>query len=191
MYPEKTTKAMFKELASKFRSCGDTSVYVQGWPRLKKVAKAIGYKSVEDKVDVYIAIKDFLSNGGTMAQILRMCPVADSISARLPNGKVKKFKKPKPIKPRKSCPEYGSLQDFLDTKEGKEAWGAVRYEALKKSNGCCSCCGRSPSKHGVVLHVDHIKPKSLYPELAFDVDNLQVLCGECNIGKSNRDEIRW
>lgn len=69
-------------------------------------------------------------------------------------------------------------------------WQRVRYFALKESNGCCSLCGRSP-RDGVKLHVDHIKPKSKYPELKYEVSNLQVLCCDCNMGKSNKDETDW
>lgn len=39
---------------------------------------------------------------------------------------------------------------------------------------------------GFDLQVDHIKPKSLYPKLALDFDNLQILCYECNNIKSNQ-----
>jgi hypothetical protein len=35
------------------------------------------------------------------------------------------------------------------------------------------------------LHVDHIKPVSKYPELKLEFDNLQILCENCNLGKSN------
>lgn len=72
-----------------------------------------------------------------------------------------------------------------------QAWRKVRYEVLRNSNGCCSLCGKSYFKHGVVLHVDHIKPRSLFPELSLDMDNLQVLCEECNLGKNNYDETSW
>ena len=41
------------------------------------------------------------------------------------------------------------------------------------------------------IHVDHIKPRSKYPELELDINNLQVLCEDCNIGKSNIDETDW
>lgn len=76
--------------------------------------------------------------------------------------------------------------DFYETRE----WRELRYQALKANNGACQCCGRSPA-HGVVLHVDHIKPKSKFPHLAFDPTNLQVLCADCNIGKSNKDTTDW
>lgn len=71
------------------------------------------------------------------------------------------------------------------------AWRALRFDVLKESNGCCCLCGRSHRAHGVEIHVDHIKPKSLYPELALTKSNLQCLCKDCNLGKSNRDDTDW
>ena len=70
-------------------------------------------------------------------------------------------------------------------------WRKVRYEALKRSCGRCECCGNTAKSSGEPLHVDHIKPKSLYPELEFELLNLQVLCADCNIGKGNWDETNW
>jgi len=70
-------------------------------------------------------------------------------------------------------------------------WQEVRYQALKKHGRRCLVCGRNPRDHGIAIHVDHIKPRSLFPELALDIDNLQVLCEDCNLGKSNRDSIDW
>lgn len=69
-------------------------------------------------------------------------------------------------------------------------WKAVRYGALKAAGGKCQCCGNS-AKDGAALHVDHIKPVSKCPELAYELDNLQVLCADCNIGKLDRDETDW
>jgi len=46
-------------------------------------------------------------------------------------------------------------------------------------------CSRTDG--GTRYHVDHIKPKSKYPDLAYDKTNLQVLCEECNIGKGARE----
>ena len=63
-------------------------------------------------------------------------------------------------------------------------WRRIRMVAIQKYGARCQCCGRS-AKDGIIIHVDHIKPISKYPELAFDVDNLQILCEECNQGKSN------
>lgn len=69
-------------------------------------------------------------------------------------------------------------------------WREIRYRRLKESDGKCGCCGRG-RKEGAVLHVDHIKPRSKYPELELVYENTQVLCDDCNLGKSNRDETDW
>lgn len=73
-----------------------------------------------------------------------------------------------------------SGKDFLNSYE----WKHLRFVKLSTSNRKCECCNRG-AKQGVTLNVDHIKPRKLYPELALDLDNLQILCGECNAGKSN------
>jgi hypothetical protein len=70
------------------------------------------------------------------------------------------------------------------------AWQTLRYLALKLNSGRCECCGARASD-GVRLHVDHIKPRSAYPELALSIDNLQVLCEDCNVGKSDWDVTDW
>ena len=69
-------------------------------------------------------------------------------------------------------------------------WRRLRYEVLAESDGRCECCGRS-REHGVILHVDHIKPRSKHPHLALEKTNCQCLCEDCNLGKSNRDERDW
>lgn len=52
-------------------------------------------------------------------------------------------------------------------------------------------CGRSKKEHGIVIHVDHIQPRSKRPELALCFENLQLLCADCNLGKSNTDNTDW
>ena len=47
---------------------------------------------------------------------------------------------------------------------------------------CCLKCGKTP-KDGIVIHVDHIKPRSVYPKLALKLSNLQPLCEKCNKAK--------
>ena len=86
----------------------------------------------------------------------------------------------KPEKPKKR--RFEQTDDFLRSYE----WRKVRYIALQKNGRRCQCCGSSPET-GATLNVDHIKPRKYYPDLALDVDNLQVLCGECNHGKGNWD----
>ena len=91
---------------------------------------------------------------------------------------------PAPKKPKKKRQKHRN--GFYKSQE----WACARYEALKRSSGCCELCGRS-SKEGVILNVDHIKPLHKYPQLALDQNNLQVLCGLCNKGKWGGDETDW
>ena len=72
-----------------------------------------------------------------------------------------------------------------------DSWRELRFVALKRADGCCALCGRSNRMHGVVLHVDHIKPRSRFPHLSLVASNLQVLCEDCNLGKGNRDTTDW
>lgn len=92
--------------------------------------------------------------------------------------------KHKPIieKPKKKKRRRGKSNDFYSSKE----WLTVRYAALLQRGRKCQCCGATPPS--VRLHVDHIKPRSKYPKLELDINNLQVLCESCNLGKSNTDE---
>lgn len=69
-------------------------------------------------------------------------------------------------------------------------WSRLRYSVLVDRGNSCECCGRSP-KNGVVIHVDHVKPRSIFPEYALSKENLQVLCDQCNIAKSNTDQTDW
>lgn len=69
-------------------------------------------------------------------------------------------------------------------------WKAMRYEALRLHGAQCQCCGASPGS-GVVLNVDHIKPLRAFWALRLDLNNLQVLCGDCNQGKGARHDDDW
>ncbi|WP_375408540.1 HNH endonuclease [uncultured Methylobacterium sp.] len=71
-----------------------------------------------------------------------------------------------------------------------DAWRTLRYQALRRSSGACECCGTGPSP-GRPLHVDHIKSRSRFPNLALDLSNLQVLCADCNLGKGAVDQTDW
>jgi len=70
------------------------------------------------------------------------------------------------------------------------AWRKLRMEVLIARGRRCECCGARPDD-GVRIHVDHIKPRRLYPELAMVRSNLQILCEACNHGKGNWDETDW
>ena len=75
-------------------------------------------------------------------------------------------------------------------------WKLRRYSVLHKNserNGgvaCCDACGRAATRDNP-LHVDHILPRSRYPHLELELSNLQVLCRDCNMGKSDRYSTDW
>jgi 5-methylcytosine-specific restriction endonuclease McrA len=76
--------------------------------------------------------------------------------------------------------------EFLQSYE----WRKLRMQALKKYGAKCMCCGATPAT-GAVMNVDHIKPRKLFPSMALDINNLQILCHECNHGKGNWDQTDW
>jgi thymidylate synthase (FAD) len=65
---------------------------------------------------------------------------------------------------------------------------SIRAELLKKANYSCSICSSSKN-----LELHHIKPVYSHPELAYEKDNLQVLCKNCHdkIHKINGDTKVW
>ena len=89
------------------------------------------------------------------------------------------------IQESRTKPKEVIAKDFYSS----QSWRAARFQALKKSGGRCVLCGSPPGKYS--LHVDHIKPRSLYPSRALDPDNLQCLCRDCNLGRSNKDATDW
>lgn len=61
---------------------------------------------------------------------------------------------------------------------------SIRIKVLARDKFKCVYCGRSPAINaGTLLHIDHIVPFSLGGTNT--LDNLQTLCEECNLGKSN------
>lgn len=64
---------------------------------------------------------------------------------------------------------------------------SVRLKVLSRDNFCCVFCGRSPATDfGVKLHLDHIKPFSQGGKST--EENLQTLCQDCNLGKSDKTD---
>jgi 5-methylcytosine-specific restriction endonuclease McrA len=100
--------------------------------------------------------------------------------------KVKRVAKTKPFKQFKKNKNVAT-NSFYDS----DAWKALRYKALAHNGAACQCCGRTYKEHKVVIHVDHIKPRSKFPELELELSNLQILCADCNLGKSNKGSIDW
>lgn len=81
-------------------------------------------------------------------------------------------------------------------------WKQWRAHQLERQNWQCTCC-LQVMKLGQTIFlangdfklqpnhptVDHVLPKSLFPELALDKQNLIMLCWTCNEKKGNRVAI--
>lgn len=126
--------------------------------------------------------------------------ILKSYSQKIPKTKAKKHDavfqligdKSEPLKnkpKKKRAPSHSSKKSFYASWE----WAQLRYEALQLHGKQCMCCGWTPApgKDGH-LCVDHIKPRSKFPELELDLGNMQILCSLCNRGKSNihQDDFR-
>lgn len=75
------------------------------------------------------------------------------------------------------------IKGFYDS----DNWQYLRKLTLDTYGCVCMKCHAKNTE----MHVDHIKPRSKYPELELDKDNLQVLCKSCNMEKSNNNEIDY
>lgn len=64
--------------------------------------------------------------------------------------------------------------------ERSPEWKRVREEFWSHNERVCSVCG------GEADQIDHIKPKSRYPELALEMSNLRPICWPCNREKATR-----
>lgn len=64
-------------------------------------------------------------------------------------------------------------------------WKILRQKVMLTRKQECVKCGSK-----ICLQVDHIKPRSKYPELALEITNLQILCQGCNYIKGT-DETDW
>jgi 5-methylcytosine-specific restriction protein A len=61
-------------------------------------------------------------------------------------------------------------------------WRLIREKVIKKQGKVCQEC-RQTIRNVFDITVDHIRPRSIYPEDALNLDNLRVLCRSCNSKK--------
>ena len=82
---------------------------------------------------------------------------------------------------------------LVETKKNKgnrnPRWNGGGYHFCRmacfiRDNYICQVCGfRDPE----IMEMDHIKPKSKYPELLNSLENLMTLCPNCHRRKTKRD----
>jgi hypothetical protein len=157
-----TRNTALKRYAKKVRQAGHTVVGGSNGGGWVKLALAIGVVC-ENKRDARRALHERF-------------PLEGVVHPKTPR---------KPLQ-EKPCAPAVTGDDFLRTYE----WRRLRMQALTKYGARCQCCGATPAT-GAIMNVDHIKPRRLFPELALDLENLQVLCDACNHGKGNWDMTDW
>lgn len=92
----------------------------------------------------------------------------------------KRAKNPTAPKPKRFSPSPNARKTFYASWE----WKKVRMQALERDGHRCGSCGAAP-KDGIRIVVDHIKPLGKFWDLRLSLDNLQVLCDDCNRGKGD------
>lgn len=75
-----------------------------------------------------------------------------------------------------------STAGYLRAQERQKMTADLRYQVLKRDNFRCRSCGATAESE--TLHVDHIHPVAKGGRT--EMENLQVLCQTCNLGKSDR-----
>lgn len=78
--------------------------------------------------------------------------------------------------------KVGSLHHGWSGGKNKILWKSVEYQrwrkaVMRRDHFTCQECG---DNQGGNLEVDHIKPRFLFPELIFDIDNGRILCKDCH-----------
>lgn len=162
------------------------------WP-LKSgwVSRFANVQIPDDKAEQLKALADCKMNKNSLARLerkernrLNKLVKVGAMSRADADVEIKAFAPAQePRKPKKLA---ASNDGFYVSRE----WRDVRYKALVKHGAVCQCCGSSRAD-GKKLHVDHIKPRSKFPELQLELSNLQILCEDCNLGKSNKDATDW
>jgi len=63
-------------------------------------------------------------------------------------------------------------------------WRSLRNEIVAENRNVCQSCGKKIRKK-VDITVDHVLPRSKYPQLSLEKSNLQIMCRKCNSSKGN------
>lgn len=198
--------SLYGECKHVLRRCGCPGSDGEGWDFITRLARVL-YPGVQlnKQEAAALVIKVYRLRDWDFALKTKADKRRDKREARNAELGISVPRKPNP-KPRKRGPEVWAKKNRKKQAERDEfrsetgvpdsefytspAWRKVRYEALQASDGKCQLCGRG--KHdGIILHVDHVQPRSRFPKLALELSNLQVLCEDCNMGKSNRSSDDW
>lgn len=66
-------------------------------------------------------------------------------------------------------------------------WQRMRASVLDRDGYTCQHCGAS----NTALHIDHVKPRYIWPDLTWEPSNITTLCKPCHLKKTAGDYRRW
>ena len=90
------------------------------------------------------------------------------------------------IRTRELAEERKKRLDETEQFYSSPEWNLLRNQVIREEGSVCHICGkRIQNKNDIT--VDHIRPRSKYPNLALDRQNLHVLCRRCNASKGAND----
>lgn len=79
--------------------------------------------------------------------------------------------------------------------QSADLWGAAAFVSLRKNlkeyyfaiqeQKCCYCDEKQPTVHQRAWDLEHIVPRSTHPQFLFVLENLAMVCIDCNISKSD------
>ena len=82
---------------------------------------------------------------------------------------------------------------------GAAAWEDKNLEVLRRrlkkarvaeqNRHCCFCRQTIPTDHGLSWTLDHVLPRSLYPQFCYELENLAACCHDCNGRKGSHDTL--
>lgn len=78
--------------------------------------------------------------------------------------------------------KFGS--DHWTQKKWGQSWAYTAKQIRTRDNYICQICGLRDTE---IMEVDHIRPKSLAPELYKRTENLMCICPNCHSRKTKRD----
>ncbi len=90
--------------------------------------------------------------------------------------------------------EFNKSLDNIQKNTIANSWTSFTRSKLKKQTleqlnkmfkGCCAYC-EGEYEDISYGEIEHFKPKSLYPELMFDYNNMNIACSKCNKNKGEK-----